>query len=577
MGNPRALIVIVTLSFALVAGSTSVRAEDPHKGEREKALADLDKLVDGLKPMVDHVEKMSPCAPAKPPAPPAKPGRPTLRGRGQPAPAPAPAPPAPAAGGKQFCPSDYDKPYEKMIELIDLADAKNDGNPRDDRAGHVKSKWTTYRVTFRTALDNLAKMKELHKTPLPTEKVCQTEEEKLVALARAAVANKSLDEFEAARYQAEKDESTVDNLVAQGESNQSAIMQLYAQVLVFKPDNAKWDKAWKPVTKALHASAKKMLDDYREYWAKAFKVCTLPAEGEDNPELRKVEDELFTKLRKDLDTDLDTWVDDAKQNVFAFDCQSMKKLYESFCEEWDADDDEQELPKYWAEADQLKADMKTRLTDPEVKLDKLSTWALVLQARRNGRMTTIEAYKKWVADIDEFRDKLKEQRDKLDRMKYAGIFQGSNNPKIQLWKTFGIKMHDAMEDKPEYDCTLKDQTYCDQWEDAAKTKCKHYRRPDCVQITDKGCRIYEFKPPGAAAVKKGEQQLIDYKKMLEDHYNDMLDKQTNKESIDPVGGPTLFETIVKACVPEGGRVSFKIYAGVKKYEKCAKDLEYKCE
>jgi hypothetical protein len=574
MGNWRALTVIVTLSFALVAGTATVHAQDPDKGKREKALADLDKLVEGLKPIVDHVEKMSPCAGSPPAAPPAKPGRPTLPSRRPPTPAPAP-PAAPPAGGKQFCPSAYDKAYEKMLPMIDEAEKWNTGNPRDDRTGHVKMKWTTYRVSFKTALEQLAQMKKLHKTPLAHEKVCQTEDEKLEALARAAIANKSLDEFEAARYEAEKSETTVDNLVVQGESNQSTIMQLYSQVLLFNPDNKKWDKAWKPVTKALHASAKKMLDEYREYWAKAFKVCALPAEGDDSPELRKLEDELFGKMRKDLDTELQAWIDDTKKNVLAFDCESMKKLYKSFCEEWDADDDDQELPKYWAEADQLEEDMKKRLSDPEIRLDQLSTRALQLQARRNGRMGTIEAYKKWVADIDVFRDQLKQQRDKLDRMKYAGIFQGSNNPKIQLWKSFGVKMHDAMEDKPEYGCTMKDQSFCDQWEDADKTKCIHYRRPDCVNVP--ACRIYEFKPPGAAAVKKGEQQLIDYKKMLDDHYNEMLAKKDKGESINPVGGSGMFEDIIKACTPDGGKISWKIYAGVKKYEKCEAELEYKCE
>ncbi|HTM23229.1 MAG TPA: hypothetical protein VL172_22060, partial [Kofleriaceae bacterium] len=563
MGNRRAPFIALIL---LLAAAPGARADDPHKGAREAKLKELDAEVGKLVKLVKNVDLMVPCGTAAPATQPAAPAAKSKGRRGRP---PKPNP----AAGKPFCPADYKPIDDKIKKLIGEVDSLNDGNPGDDRAGWVRSTWPQYRVSFATTLDKLAKMKAMHHDPEPAEQQCQSTEDAALARAKAAAATKSLDEFYNARYKCEQEETDIDNLVATEESHGRDIDQLTKDIMLFQPPGqdgkGKYDTAWKPVYQALQGSAKKMQSDWKAKWGKAYKICELPAQGEDNPEHHKIEDQFYADLKKGLETELDQWRKDMDK-IYQFDCDNMKKMYSDYCDLDGDGEEEAQRTQLDANADKLKADMTAKLEPPEKKIDELSTRALKLQAAPNGRMKTIEAYRAWVADIDKYRDELKEAKDGIDRVRYAGLFQGSRNPKLQMWATFGVQRHKDMEAK--FKCTLGDEPYCEEREvndKGEETTCKRFRRPDCVMVEDSGCSIIEFKPDSPAAKKLGMDQLNDYKKILDEHYNKALDKQTaGTLNYSPVGGSDLFAKIVKSCAP-GGKIDFKI-GKVEVYPKCDK-------
>lgn len=567
----------VTSALFLVglAGSAAAIPDDQapgQKGRRDKALADLDKEVAKLVKLVTNVDKMAPCTTPTTAAAPARGRRPKLR-----------------LGGKPFCPDAY-APIKKKLQ--DLVNEVSSNSGSDDRAGAVLSFWPQFIVSFETQLGTLSDMKTNHKSALTTGQQCKATGDAMISRGKTALVNKSLDEFDEARTAASKDQTNVTSWVSSQESMKSSMEQWERNTRLFEP-SGKYDKAWKPVYKAMHASSKKMLDQWNTDWTTASKLCAEPAKGENHADLKKLEDQLYETLKKELDADMEKWRTAAK-SMYQYDCDSMKKLYDYYCtkrdgdgevilDEFEADDGVDEVDdsfpvdgdsedvQYDATADKMKEDMKQKQFAAWTELGAMKSRAGALGARRNGRMATVEAYVAWRDGMETWvDDQVAPEEKAMEAVIAKGIYQGSRNPYIQLWKNFGIQQHDALEKQDKFACTLADESYC-RYRRKSDGKCMRYTRPDCVSVTQ--CKIWEFKPVNGK--DRGEKQVARYKRLLEKHYNFALDlfRQDNMGSFDPVGGMSMLKALESGCA-KGGKLTFdkEVYA----YPKCGADLEYKC-
>lgn len=548
------VVITVGLFVALSVGA-SARAED-NAGKRKKAIADAKAQVKALKAFLAGLDKAPPCPDGyikvMTPLPTSD---------------PAGAPSAPLPKGKAFCPADSVPTEKKIDDNVEVADANN-LTSGDNEAGALKSYWHQWVQTYQSRLVDLDKMKALVTSADVVLKECKDDKDDLMKKAKAAAARKSLDDFYDVRLQAEKYETTIDSIISTEQQRESEIKSLLNMITTFHPDG-EYDAAWKPIYTELHSQANKVAKQWTDKWAKSYKECGPLAEGEENPEVHAKEDEMYLQMKKDLDDELNKWKEDAKA-VYKIDCDSMKKLYENYCTNWDGDrENANEEPLYKSEAEKLQTQIKDKLTAPEAALDSMATRAMQLSAARNGRMPSIDAYKAWVKTMDDFAALIKAERDALDRIKYNGIFKGYQNPKIQLWMSYGVQRHDEM--YKTFKCTLADEAYC--LSSNVDTQACRIKRPDCVLVDD--CEIREFKPKGKA-VEAGKKQLQGYKTMLEDYYGYYLDRKADKESYaDAVGGAAVVDTLAAKCVT-GGKLTFKT-PDVDTYEPCTSpDTQYTC-
>lgn len=537
---------------ALTAGVASGwSAEEPpgQKSRREKALADLDKEVGKLKPLVTKVDTMVPCA--SPAAPKPRAGkRPTIRAVG--------------GGGAPFCPEKYTKEHKpKLQELIGVV-SSNSGS--DLRAGSVISFWPTYVVSFESRLVDLANLKINHKSAATVGQQCKATSDAMIKRAKAALTNKSLDDFDEARLQATKDQTLVREWVQDQESMQGSMTQWERNVRLFDPVE-KYDNAWKPVKQALHASGKAMLDQWNADWAQAKKDCAEPLLGENHAEHRKLEVELYEALKKQLEDDLTTWRESAK-DLYRHDCTSMQQLQKDVCEQLDGDGEDEDLQKQVEDqADKMKAEMENKVHAAWTELAALRSRAGRLGEAPNGRLGTAEASTEWRAKLSAFADEVKKEEDMITAVMSKGIGRGARNPKIQLWINFGKQQHSTLEDQEQFQCALTDQPYCATREDDGD--CEKWKRPDCVNVRE--CKIWEFKPPGDRPKSRGNTQLNEYKSILEKHYTFALGlSRDHKLTYTPVGGMTFFRELERNCV-KGDTVTFD--TALHQYEKCQEAYE----
>jgi hypothetical protein len=327
---------------------------------------------------------------------------------------------------------------------------------------------------------------------------------------------------------------------------------------LFEPKGT-YDKAWKPIYQAMHKSANKMNQEWIKDWDTGAKLCAEPNKGDDHAEHKKLEDELYDTLKKELYDEVTAWREDAK-TLYRYDCDSMKQLQKNYCEDLDGDGEEEDQEKTFdTQADEMKVEMENKVHAAWTQLAGFRSRAGRLEARRNGRMATIDLYAAWRDELRAFSATVAVEEQAITDVFNNGIARGARNPKIQLWITFGKQRHHVMEDESKYACTLKDQTYADK------------KRPDCLSVTQ--CKIWEFKPPGDKAKKRGESQVNGYKTLLEEHYNAALDLFRQDKPSDPVGGMSVLKELDRACAKGGALVLEKEVA---QYERCGPDSDYIC-
>ena len=576
----RSIPMAIALLVLCAAGTASAIPDDQapgQKGRRDKALAALDKEVGKLLALVKNADKMSPCGGAAPATPPGAPARMRVRAR---------------LSGAPFCPDKY-APFKKRLK--ELIAEVNDNSGNDSRAGAVISFWPQFVESFETQLTNLAEMKKNQKSAVLAGDLCKMTTSELVSHAKTAVVNKSLDEFDLVQDEATKDKTNVTAWVSAQESTRSSMDQWERNSRLFEPAG-NYDKAWKPVYKALHASSKKIRDQWNVDWVTASKLCAEPAKGEDHAELRKLEDKLYDSLKAELVSDLEKWRVSAKE-LYRYDCDSMKKLQEYYCsvrdgdgevtlDEFEADSGESEVDEdfpvdgdsedvqYVAQADKMAADMQQKEHAVWTEIGAIRSRADRLAARRNGRMDTIDAYKVWVAEMTKFNDtQIAPEEKAILEVVDRGIFRGSRNPKIQLWIEFGKQQHSMLEKQDQFACTLADAEYCRYRYRSGpkKDKCARKTRPDCVSVTQ--CKVWEFKPVNGK--DRGEKQVARYKRLLEKHYNKALElfRDDNLGSFEVVGDTPVLKALEAGCA-HGGTLTFE--KEVYRYPKCGADLEYQC-
>ncbi|MBK9036007.1 MAG: hypothetical protein IPL61_32960 [Myxococcales bacterium] len=563
MGHLRNVGVVAMVVVGL--GSAWARADEPpgQKARRDKALAALDKEVGKLGPQVTNVDKKTPCPTAvgTTPKPAAAPAR--RHGRGA----------IKALGGAPFCASVFTP--DMLAKLQSLRDEVSANNGPDARAGWVTSKWGDYFGSYAARLKDLEAMKTLHRQPVAVGQQCKDVTTAVLGKGKAALAHKSLDEFDAARLFATQQQPLVREWVSTQEANGASMIQLERNTRLLETPSP-YDKAWAPVVKAMYASSKKMLDQWQADWATAAKACAEPTKGEDHAQLKQLEDQLYAALKQQLDDDLAAWRAQAK-SLYQYDCESMKELHEDYCDNRDGDGEliDEEDVIYGARADELKVEMNNRVAAAIAQLDDFHARAGVAQARRNGRMVSSDAYNAWRDQLNVFADQVVVERNLIDDVVSKGIARGSRNPKIQMWINFGKQQHRRMEDV--HACRLADREYCARWKG---TMCELRYRPDCVTVTATGCKIWEFKPPGARAKAKGQEQLTGsakrrgYKDILDAYYNLKLTQQRDGAPVgDVIDTVSILDELETRCA-KGGTLTFD--TEVAQYEKCGADVDYVC-
>ncbi|HTM21553.1 MAG TPA: hypothetical protein VL172_13625, partial [Kofleriaceae bacterium] len=559
------------IAIGLLLAAGTARAGDPHKADRDAKIKQLENEINKLAKLVKDADKKTLCKEdggedetASPPAgwsPPTPPltdeqkqqqqqnarGRQrrdrraalvaAAEGKNKGSKQKAGSSPAPTAG--VLCRKPYAEAQKKIIELIEAIDKLNEtteGTPRDDKAGWIRSGWNQYYSDVGTRLGWLVQMRQIQYSSAHAHMKCKAISEAQVARAKAAHQHESLDEMEAARHDAEVDETTADNIVSKEHSRQSDLQGWHNSIMSFsyRADKKQFDGAWIPVVDALQHSSKKLLDQWNDEWVLGERECVEPSKGEDNAGVKAEEDGTFADAKAQLDADLKEWRKRANDQIYKYDCESMKKMHKLYCEQYDGDRDpkvrKEDLVQFDAEADKLKEGIREKLKEPAEQLEEMSTRALKLGARRNGRMGTVEAYRAWLKEMDAIRDQVRAERDQLDKVRYGGIFQGSRNPKRQLWMTYGEQRHDEMSAKDKKyggePCALADDEFCAKREtnpDGTAGDCISKVRPDCIVIPDQGqCRIFEFKPDSSYAKDAGFGQLLEYKQIVEKHYQTAL-------------------------------------------------------
>jgi hypothetical protein len=489
-------------------------------------------------------------------------------------------------GSDGFCPAKYEPHIAKIRDEINKI-VNSESTPEN---GWIISHWGSYALDVKRLVDKLALMRAKMETPRPLADRCWRTSEAMLARLKAAADKKSIDDVVAARTQAKKDGEEVTKWINEQLTIKSNMEQWHRDVETFDPKN-QYDGGWMRVARAMRQSAAEMWLVWSVAWGRADKKCTEPAKGFRHADYVKLEDQFFEGMKQQLADDLKAWKDETK-GTYKYDCDSMKKLHKFWCDENDGDND----PEIQPEVKQSEAEAKTMAGEMTKKVEaRLAALAPFeprlekLKMARQGAMGSVERLQTWIAALEVIRTEVVAARTSLQKAKDSGIARGFQHPRIQLWIEFGKKQHKRMEKLSEYTCTWADQQFCAERNVDAQgheTTCKDelYYRPDCVSVTT--CRIYEFKPPGSDAKRKGLNQLNGtatrkgYKELIENHYNKALAKyKEGKLNYTVVGGIHVMKEVERLCAPDG-KVVFSTDDGVKQYERCkdadGKPVEYTC-
>ncbi|MFA6093120.1 MAG: hypothetical protein WCU88_08390 [Elusimicrobiota bacterium] len=154
-------------------------------------------------------------------------------------------------------------------------------------------------------------------------------------------------------------------------------------------------------------------------------------------------------------------------------------------------------------------------------------------------------------------DALSKMWKKIQALMSYQIVKGAWNPKIQEAIEYGKAKHTELTGR--YACDVHD------------IPLGGPTRPDCINILNSGCAIYEFKPDNDKAKAKGMRQIQGYIKQAGDYYTKCLGGSCGSSIL---GGTAAFDAMKKTC-NKGNRIVF--LGDLKTYPKCAHLNVYSCD
>jgi len=257
-------------------------------------------------------------------------------------------------------------------------------------------------------------------------------------------------------------------------------------------------------------------------------------------------DQLKARSGSDIDVltrDVNEWVVSATL-TYRLDCDSMLKMWESYCEiDWEPDD-----PAEASLAEQTAASLQSTMQTAQGPL--------------LTRMADLETRGKALARKRLTKDKATEllalvakEKERLERMFPSAKWHGVNDPLKFYAAEHGKAQHRRM--AASFSCDVHDKRF-----DGSPT------RPDCVRARD--CRVLEFKSDDPTAKADGEAKLVGYVDIVTRYYQKHIDDKTDPD--DEHGGPKIMKGFAEHRCIKDKRISFE--SDVEPYAMC--ERRYRC-
>jgi len=244
-----------------------------------------------------------------------------------------------------------------------------------------------------------------------------------------------------------------------------------------------------------------------------------------------------------LTREVNEWVAQTKV-TYRLDCDSMMKMWESYCElDWESDEpDEPQVAEQTAAS--LQSTMQAAMGPLMAKLTDLE-----------ARATALAKKKQTKDQASRLLTQIAKEKERLERLFPRQQWQGVNDPLKFFAAEWGKAQHRRM--AASFSCDVSDKSF-----DGGR------KRPDCVRARD--CMILEFKPNDETAKAAGDKQLADYLPIVKGYYERHLRDGTEPDS--DHGGKAIMKSFGDAgCIKGKALILDKL---VETYDMC--ERRYRC-
>lgn len=245
------------------------------------------------------------------------------------------------------------------------------------------------------------------------------------------------------------------------------------------------------------------------YLAELSDACTPVIEYEDHRAYQTVmlrfstQAEDLEQLADDFVRDAEAWL--AKNERIGDEiCQNLETLREAYCD-YDAEPNETNrlYSRYDAVADDVADTFRQRISEATNEYDR----------KLAGLGSALADYDRRTQDVY---DRLRDRMAIYYRLDNSEMLRGSNNPKVKLWRDYGVQQHGL----------LQQQSFCHLVERAIPG-FNGALRVDCVDI--ESCEVVEFKPDSSSGSRSGAR-VDDYVQAL----NAWLESEWDEFKNEPV-------------------------------------------
>lgn len=138
----------------------------------------------------------------------------------------------------------------------------------------------------------------------------------------------------------------------------------------------------------------------------------------------------------------------------------------------------------------------------------------------------------------------------------GALLEGSRNPWLQTWQSYGVTQHEAM--TRSFGC-----------DEADRPIPGSNKRPDCFVVDD--CMIVEFKPDSSDAKRQGDDQLDEYQALLQDYFEELLQRTSEDEDwvvSGAYGGNDVLAKLIDAGCVDDDRETVTLETALATYDRC---------
>lgn len=188
------------------------------------------------------------------------------------------------------------------------------------------------------------------------------------------------------------------------------------------------------------------------------------------------------------------------QEVYRFDDEAMRLIWEAYCGL--LDDDSEEYNRDFA----AEIGLNLQHQQEEQWEEAMGQVGPLVDA-----LETLQENPETADRAEELLEIVVREGSTLQNLEENVVLRGANHPFVQFAINYGIKMHQELCDREGEEPKICDKT----WPTLDG-------RPDLVYVDDDGLWILEFKPDNERAISEGENQVAGYIEGVEEYFQDFF-------------------------------------------------------